>query len=169
MGGGIPAGVVLGHQRGLAWPLMAFLYFCSDLVLAVVFEPLMLGFLRVSRDRPGAARVKEVLRKAMGPQLSRLGLRPGPFTLVLLTFGTDPMTGRALAKVAGHGFFTGWAITIAGDMLYFLVVMASTLWLNHILGNGTLAVLIVMLVLLGGPALVRKLRERKNPNSTRLP
>jgi hypothetical protein len=40
------------------------------------------------------------------------------------------MTGRAAAKAAGHGFLPGWAIAITGDMIYFVVLMASTLWLQ---------------------------------------
>ena len=45
------------------------------------------------------------------------GRAAGPFTLVMIAFGVDPMTGRAAALANGHGFVTGWAIAIAGDML----------------------------------------------------
>jgi len=47
------------------------------------------------------------------------GTGAGPFALVMIAFGVDPMTGRATALAAGHGFVTGWALAIAGDMLYF--------------------------------------------------
>ena len=67
------------------------------------------------------------------------------------------MTGRAAAAAAGHGFVPGWAIAIAGDMLYFLVVMASTLWLQGRLGDERLTIGAVFLVMLVLPPLVRRM------------
>lgn len=160
IGGGIPAGVVLAQKKGLTWTVMCALYFVSDVILACAFEPLMLLFLRWSASNPRMARVREVLRESTSRTVSQYGLRPGPFSLVMITFGTDPMTGRAVAKAAGHGFLAGWALTIAGDMLFFLVLMASTLWLNNVLGDGTWAAIIVTLLVMVIPALVRGWRNR---------
>jgi hypothetical protein len=160
IGGGIPAGVVLAQKRGLGWALMEALYFLSDVVLACAFEPLMLLFLRASRRNPRLARMREALARSTGQALGRYGIRPGPFSLVMITFGTDPMTGRSVAKAAGHGFFTGWALTIAGDMLFFTVLMASTLWLNDFLGNGTWAAVLVTVAVVAIPPLARSLRRR---------
>ena len=41
VGGGIPAGVLLARANGLSWPVTAGLYFVSDVVLAVAFEPVL--------------------------------------------------------------------------------------------------------------------------------
>jgi len=41
VGGGIPAGVLLAHSKGLAWPITAGLYLVSDVVLAIAFEPIL--------------------------------------------------------------------------------------------------------------------------------
>ena len=41
VGGGIPAGVLLARNQGLAWPVMAVLYLISDVILALAFEPLL--------------------------------------------------------------------------------------------------------------------------------
>jgi hypothetical protein len=68
------------------------------------------------------------------------------------------MTGRAAAAAAGHGFISGWAIAITGDMIYFAVIMASTLRLNSILGdpNRTMAVILAAMFIL--PIIVRRLK-----------
>lgn len=160
IGGGIPAGVVLAQKYQLAWPLMAFLYFISDVILACVFEPLMLLFLRASKNKPKLSQLREAFAKSMSKIVDRYGIHPSPFALVMITFGTDPMTGRSVAKAAGHGFLSGWALTIAGDMLFFLVIMASTLWLNNLLGDGTLTAIIIVVAMMVIPSLVRKISER---------
>lgn len=161
IGGGIPGGVVLAQKRGLAWPAMVFLYFISDLILACVFEPLLLLFVRVSAKHPKLARIRETLAKATSKTVNQYGINPGPFSLIMITFGTDPMTGRSIALAAGHGFFTGWALTILGDMLFFSVIMASTLWLNNLLGDGTLTAVIIMVAMIALPSLVRRIKHRK--------
>jgi len=38
VGGGIPAGVLLARDKGLAWPVTAGLYLISDILLALAFE-----------------------------------------------------------------------------------------------------------------------------------
>lgn len=159
IGGGIPAGVVLAQRHGLSWLVMCVLYLISDIVLACVFEPLMLIFIYQSQRRPWLARFRQVLAQSTGKTVARYGLSPGRFALVMITFGTDPMTGRSVAKAVGHGFLVGWTLTIIGDMLYFLVIMASTVWLNDLLGDGTLAVVIIMVAMIAVPALIRKLKK----------
>jgi hypothetical protein len=70
------------------------------------------------------------------------------------------MTGRAATIFAGHGFLTGWALAIAGDMLYFMVLMVSTLWLNQLLGDGTWTIVIITVAMLVVPALIRRWRRK---------
>lgn len=159
IGGGIPAGVVLARSLEFSWPIMCGLYFISDVILACAFEPLMLLFVKHSQTNTLISRFRELLAQTTQTVKMRYGLNPGPFTLVMISFGTDPMTGRCVTKGMGYGFFSGWFITIAGDMFYFLVLMVSTLWVDNILGNGTLAAVIVMFAMLVIPALVRRLRK----------
>jgi hypothetical protein len=92
--------------------------------------------------------------------IAKYGVKPGPFLLIMVAFGADPMTGRAVARAAGHNFWSGWAIAIFGDMLSFGVVMVSTVWLSDILGNGTWATIIIMVVMIAAPSLFRRLREK---------
>ena len=79
--------------------------------------------------------------------------------LVMIAFGVDPMTGRATALAAGHGFLAGWAFAIAGDMLYFAVIAVSTLRLNSYIQDPNTTMLIVLAAMLIIPMLVRYLRN----------
>ncbi len=160
VGGGIPAGVVLAQKHGLIWPIMVLLYFISDVILACIFEPLLLFFVRASAGSPRLAHIREALKKSMRQTVNQYGINPGPLSLVAITFGTDPMTGRSIALAVGHGFFSGWALTILGDMLFFMVLMGSTLWLNSIIGDGTITAIIIMVAMMGLPPIIRSLRRR---------
>ncbi len=159
IGGGIPAGVLLAHDRGIAWPWMMVLYFFSDLALALVFEPVLLALSRLASRVAWMARVGGAFRLAMERSASRFGHATGPFALVMVAFGVDPMTGRAAALAAGYGFVGGWAIAIAGDMIYFSVLMVGTLWLKELVGDGTAVMLIILTLMFVGPLVVRKLRH----------
>lgn len=160
IGGGIPAGVVLGQGRGVGWVTLSLIYLVSDIVLALYFEPLMHLVIRMSHKNKFLAHMREALKESTKKTISGFGSNPGPLMLVVIAFGVDPMTGRAAALAAGHNFFTGWAIAIAGDMIFFGVVMASTIWLNNFLGDGTMAAVIIMVAMLLIPAIIKRVRKK---------
>ena len=159
IGGGIPAGVVLGNSRGMSWELMTFLYFCSDVVLACLFDPVMKALIYWGRRSPKVAKFNAIFKKSVTMSTSQYGAKPKPWILVLIAFGVDPMTGRAAAYMAGHGFLAGWSIAIAGDLVFYIVVMASTLWLNNILGDGTMTAIIITVLVLFLPGIIKKIRN----------
>ncbi len=163
IGGGIPGGVLLARSRGLEWPLMMLLYFISDVILACLFEPILKGLIILGRRTPRLQRWVDIFKRAVQKSVSHYGTGLGPLALVMIAFGVDPMTGRAAAAASGHGFVAGWLIAIAGDMIYFTVLMVSTLWLNHILGDGTWTMLIILGLMIFAPILIRRFRERKKP------
>lgn len=105
IGGGIPAGVLLAKQRGIGWPVMEVLYLLSDVILAMVFEPVLLLLVALGRRIPALARFLFLMREAIKRSASQYGMGAGPFTLIAIAFGVDPMTGRSAAAFAGHGFF----------------------------------------------------------------
>ncbi len=162
VGGGIPAGVLLAKSSGLAWPLMALVYLVSDIILAVVFEPilrvlaLICGKIRFLR-RFAAAMKEANARHAAQYQ----GTAAGPIGLILIAFGVDPMTGRASALAAGHGFVAGWAFAIAGDMLYFGVIAYSTLSLNRYIKDPETTMLIILALMFLLPVVIRRIRSRR--------
>ena len=165
VGGGIPAGVLMARDRSIAWPLMMALYFTSDVILACVFEPMLRLIIAAGRVVPVLGRMARSLRAMVQRTTARYGNATGPLALVLVSFGVDPMTGRAAAAAAGHGFVPGWAIAITGDMLYFALLMVSTLWLNDLLGDERLTIGAMLLVMLVVPSLLRRWRAGNRDGS----
>ncbi|WP_020674760.1 hypothetical protein [Geopsychrobacter electrodiphilus] len=161
VGGGIPAGVLLARGQGLAWPLMALIYLISDVILALIFEPLLrLGSRWGNKNRLGA-RIGAVFKQATARSVAHFnGTGAGPLALIMIAFGVDPMTGRASALAAGHGFVVGWMIAIAGDMLYFSVIAVSTLRLNTYIHDPNTTMLIILAAMFLMPVAVRALKVR---------
>ena len=164
VGGGIPAGVLLARAKGLAWPTTAGLYFVSDLLLALAFEPILRLFVAWGSKVPFLDRFRVAMKAAMARSVAHFGGGAGPFALVMIAFGVDPMTGRASALAAGHGFLAGWAFAIVGDMLYYLVIALATLQLNSYFRNPNTTILVVLGAMIVVPILVRSIRPRPMPS-----
>lgn len=161
VGGGIPAGVMLAQAKGLAWPVTVLLYLLSDILLAVVFEPVLLLIAQVFVKVSFLARVGALLKEATARNVSHFGgTGAGPMSLIMIAFGVDPMTGRASALAAGHGFVAGWAFAIAGDMLYFALIAITTLRLNTYIHDPDTTMLIVLAAMFLVPLLIRRIRSR---------
>ncbi len=168
IGGGIPAGVLLAQAKGFAWPLTAGLYLASDVLLALAFEPILRLLVWVAGRVPALARFRAAMKVAMARTVAHFGgTGAGPVMLVLIAFGVDPMTGRASALAAGHGFLAGWAFAITGDMLYYAVIALTTLRLNAYIHNPTATVLVVLVAMLALPLLVRRLRPTQSGKAIR--
>lgn len=160
VGGGIPAGVLFAQSKGFGWLTTGFVYFVSDVLLAVLFEPLMLLFIVAAKHSTFLKQVGDGFKNITHKTIARYGPKPGVFLLVLISFGVDPMTGRAAAKANGHGFVAGWAIAIVGDLIFFAVLMVSTIELNSVLGDGTLTSIIILCAMFFVPVIVRRIRNR---------
>ncbi len=157
-GGGIPAGVLLGQARGLPWEVVAGLYFLSDVILALAFEPMLRGFVLLGRRVPFLARFGAAMKESMTRSAATFAPGAGPIALIMISFGVDPMTGRSAALAAGHGFVGGWTLAITGDMLYYGVIAVSTLRLNTIIKNPDTTMWIIFGAMLLVPMLVRRVR-----------
>ena len=158
IGGGIPAGVLKAKEFGLHWPITMIIYFISDVILALVFEPVMLIFVSLAKRHSRLQKIGQLLKEAVIKSTERYGKKSGVFPLIGISFGVDPMTGRTVAMAAGHKFLTGWMIAITGDMFYFALIMISTLWLNAIIGNETITMLIILALMFILPNLISKKR-----------
>jgi hypothetical protein len=163
IGGGIPSGVLAARDHAFTWQVTALLYFISDVILACVFEPLLMLFIYYSKRSAKMMRFGELFKQAMNQTLARFGTTGGPFTLIMISLGADPMTGRTAAVAAGHGFVMGWLFAIAGDMIYFGILMVSTLWLDGILGDGTLTTIIIIAAMLLVPMAIEKFKRTREP------
>jgi hypothetical protein len=162
-GGGIPSGVLLAKEKNIGWPIMMMLYFISDLILAVIFEPLLRLFIKYAKRSPKYDQIRMVVQMTIQRMIDFYGSDNGVFALIMIAFGADPMSGRAIAMAAGHGVLAGWAIAIAGDMLYFLLLMVSTLWLNSILGDGKTTVIVILVLMVIIPHFMRQIRKKDSP------
>jgi hypothetical protein len=160
VGGGIPAGVLLASSKGLAWTITTVLYLVSDMVLALAFEPILRILAALGRKVLFLARLSVAFKAATARSVAYFsGTGAGPLALVMIAFGVDPMTGRATALAAGHGFLSGWAFAIVGDMLYFAVIALTTLRLNSYFRDPNITMLVVLGAMFGVPILVRYFRS----------
>lgn len=160
IGGGIPAGVLLAQSRGIFWPIVMMLYFISDVILALAFEPVMILFVKLGKKIQFIARISEIMKQMIQKTIEHYGNSSSVFALIMIAFGVDPMTGRAVAMAAGHGFIGGWLIAIAGDMIYFTLIMVSTLWLKNVLGDGTWTMLIILAIMMVIPSIIRRFQMK---------
>lgn len=158
-GGGIPAGVLLAQAKGLPWEVTAGLYAVSDLVLALVFEAVLIGFAAVAERRPPVARYGAAVKLAMARNVAMMGgTGAGPLRVVLIAFGVEPMTGRTAALLAGYGPLPGWTLAILGDMGYYALIALSTLGLNAWLKHPKLTAWIILGAMFLWPMLTRRIR-----------
>ena len=164
VGGGIPAGVLLARTKGLAWPVTAGLYLVSDIMLALAFEPVLHLLAWLGGKVPLLARFSARMKASIARTTAQFnGTGAGPIALVMFSFGADPMSGRAAALAAGHGFLTGWAFAIAGDMLYYSVIAVTTMRLSRYFRDPDTAMWIVLGAMIAGPLIVRSFRATQKP------
>lgn len=162
VGGGIPAGVMLAQAKGLGWPVFSVLYLISDILLAFAFEPILRVLAIICGKVSFLTRFSAAMKAATARSVAHIGgTGAGPVALIIVAFGVDPMTGRATALAAGHGFITGWAIAIAGDMLYFAVIAITTLNLNSYIRDPNTTMFIVLAAMLIVPVVIRRIRSRR--------
>jgi hypothetical protein len=166
-GAAIPLGVIMARDAGISPLVTAGLYFASDLVLAVTTEP-MLALLRWVGTRVAfVGRLGEQLSRLTGSAGLQEGRVRGPLGLILFSFTVSPLAGRAASVAAGHGFFTGWALAIIGDMAYFALIVASTLWISSVFGDDRLTIGAVLIGTWLVPIFIRRLRASSKPGMPR--
>jgi hypothetical protein len=160
VGGGIPVGVLVADRGGVpAWGI-ASLYLLSDIVLAFALEPIVAFILRLGRRVESIGRIgRAIQRLSSGAGLKQDGTKSA-LGLIFLSFAISPTTGRAASAAVGHGFVRGWSLAIVGDMGYFMLLMASTLWLSSKLGDDRLTVLIAFIAAWILPLSLQRLRKR---------
>jgi hypothetical protein len=106
------------------------------------------------------SQIGRLYKQSLLKRFEKVGVHPTPWNLILVSFGLDPMSGRTVAHSFGHGFVKGWMIAIAGDMIFFTVVMFSTIWLQGIVDDSNLVIMIVLTVMFLGPYLYGKIKGK---------
>ena len=162
-GAGIPFGIIMARDAGMLPIVTLALYALSDVVGAVMAEPYVLLLRWLGRKVRWIGAIGRNFTRFTGAAgLAGSGKR-GPLGIVLVSFTVSMATARATAAAAGHGPVMGWALAIVGDLIYFLVLMASTLWLSAVLGDERTTIGIVLGAMWVLPLLIRKWRERNTP------
>jgi hypothetical protein len=159
IGAGIPLGVLMGRNAGISPVAMAGLYMASDVVLALTMEPVLALLRWLGRRVEFLGRLGNRLSRFSGAAGLQGGGVRGPLGLILFSFSVSPTAGRAASEAAGHGFLSGWTLAIIGDMAYFGLVMASTLWISSVFGDDRLTIGAILLATWLLPMLVRRLRR----------
>ena len=158
IGAGIPLGVLMARNAGISPVVMAGLYMASDVVLAVTMEPILALLRWLGQRVEFLGRLGNRLSRFSGAAGLQGGGVRGPLGLILFSFSVSPTAGRAASEAAGHGFVSGWTLAIIGDMFYFGLVMASTLWVSSVFGDDRLTIGAVLLGTWLLPMLVRRVR-----------
>jgi ABC-type dipeptide/oligopeptide/nickel transport system permease subunit len=161
VGGGIPAGVMLAKAKAMVWPVTTLLYLVSDIILAFLFEPVLRLLAFICSKITFLSRVAAAMKAATARSVHHMaGTGAGPVGLIMISFGVDPMTGRATALAAGHSFIMGWVFAIAGDMLYFGVIAVRTLKLNTYIKDPNITMLIILIAMFSVPTIIRIVRSK---------
>jgi hypothetical protein len=160
-GAGIPVGVVMARDSGLSPLQTAGLYLASDILLALVFEPLLRLLRWESRQIEWMARLGKQLVHVSGARGLRGGRVRSSVSLSVFSFVFGPAPARAAAEVSGHGPLWGWSFGILGDMVYFGLVMASTLLVIHFFGDDRLVIAPLVVAAWVVPLLVQRLRGQQ--------
>jgi len=168
IGAGIPLGVLMARNAGIPPVAMAGLYLASDVVLAVTMEPILALLRWLGRRVEFLGRLGNRLSRFSGAAGLQGGGVRGPLGLILFSFSVSPTAGRAASEAAGHGFVSGWTLAIIGDMAYFALVMASTLWVSSLFGDDRLTIGAVLLATWLVPMLIRRVR-RSGPRAAPRP
>jgi hypothetical protein len=163
IGLGIPSGVLRARDAGLSPFFTAGLYAASDVILAFTIEPMLLVLRWLSARVDFVARLGNTLSRFSGASGLSDGKVRGPLGLILFSFAVAPAPARAASEAAGHGFISGWTLAIIGDMLYFTMIMASTLWVASIFGDDRLTVGAVLVGAWVLPMLFRRMRRQSRP------
>jgi len=129
-------------------------------VMAVTHEPMFMFLGWLARIVPALGKVRDFLAKSTGRAGLRDGGTRGPMGLILFSFTVDPISGRGAAAAAGHGFVPGWTLAIIGDMMYFGVLMAATLWLSGMFGDERVTVGVTLLLVWGLSWVIRRRSDR---------
>jgi hypothetical protein len=166
---GIPFGVIMARDAGLSPLTTAGLYLVSDLVLAVTAEPFLALLRWLGKRVAFVGRLGHFFSRATDSVGLSEGRVRGPLGLILFSFSISPTSGRAAAAAAGHGFVSGWTLAIIGDMLFFGMLMATTLWVASVFGDSRQTIGAIAIAVWVLPLLIRRLRRRSAGAAKRAP
>jgi hypothetical protein len=150
IGAGIPVGVLLARHVPLH-PLVTFgLYVVSDMGAALVCHPIFAWLRRRARAVPRLRRAgQRVLGVAMlGIPRDDVGSWPALSRIATVGFGVDVYTAGLLATGLAVPRIPGWASAIAGDCVWFAVILTTSLAAGSVTDDDRLVLLAMVVAMI---------------------
>jgi hypothetical protein len=165
VGPGIPAGVLLAHHLRLAPAVTFGLYTLSDALAAVLLNPLYAWLRTHGRRIPAVRKIGgRLLAFAMigirrpTADETRDGRRaPALFRISTVGFGVDIYTAGVLATGLPVPRLQGWAAAIAGDLVWFALLLGSSIAAASVLDDDRWIAVVVVAVTLIVPPIARRI------------
>ena len=165
VGPGIPAGVLLAHHLRISPPVTFGLYSLSDALAVLLLNPIY-SWLRAAGRRVPVIRTigRRVLRVAMigvrspNPETVRSErLAPTLLRIATVGFGVDIYTAGALATGLPIPRLPGWAAAMAGDLLWFSLLLGASVATAQIVDDDRWVAIVVIAITLIVPSILRRI------------
>ena len=155
-GPGPMAGIILAHRDNLPIPFTIGLYVATDVITAIILEPLV-QLLRRSGTRSALGRriLESVAKLGSVTRVSsgRLGM---PLGLYTFCFATDFFTSAIVSTGLPMLRLVAWLAIIAGDVTWFLILFLASLGIAAFLSDDRLLFVVTMALGFGLPPLMRR-------------
>lgn len=164
VGPGIPAGVLLARHIPLSPTVTFGLYTLSDVLGAIVCHPLYVLLRRHGRRvKPLRWLGRRMLALAMvgarlpGPTATGdMRRAPALFRVATVGFGVDVYTGGLVATGLALPRVAGWASAIAGDLVWFACLLATSIAAAHVIDDDRVVGIAVIVAMIAIPRLARR-------------
>jgi len=169
IGPGIPAGVLLARHVPLHPALTFGLYALSDVLAAIVCHPIFVLLRRHgARVRPVRWLGRHVLALAMAgvrvPEPSS-GAAPRLFRIGTVGFGVDVYTAGMLVAGLRVPRIPGWASAIAGDLVWFALLLATSFVAASIVDDDRVIAVAMVAAMLVIPRLAQRVFPSLRPGA----
>jgi hypothetical protein len=168
VGPGVPAGVLLARHVPLHPALTFGLYALSDVLAAIACHPLFVLLRRHGRHvKPIRWLGRRILSLAMiGVRTSEPGaVAPALSRIATVGFGVDVYTAGMLATGLPVPRLPGWASAITGDLLWFALLLGTSLAAASIADDDRFIALVMIVAMIVIPRLARRFVPPLRPDA----
>jgi hypothetical protein len=164
IGPGIPAGVLLARHVPLHPSITFGLYALSDLLAAVVVHPIFTLLRRHGRRVPAVHWLgrRFLSLVTLGLPRSRVAvdgnsrMAPLLFRIATVAFGVDVYTGGLVATGLPVPRLAGWASAIAGDLLWFALLLGTSIAAASIADDDRFIGIVVLVAMIAIPQIAKR-------------
>ena len=168
VGPGVPAGVLLARHLPLTPAATFGLYALSDAIAAIVCHPLFTLLRRHGRRvKPIHWLGRRIFSLAMiGVRApGEAGVAPALSRIATVGFGVDVYTAGMLATGLPVPRFRGWVAAITGDLLWFAVLLGTSLVAASIADDDRFIALVMIVAMIVIPRLARRFVPALRPDA----